>query len=71
MAISTKKVEGMHCDGRANRVKNLLEKEPGVREAEVSYRRGEARLKYNEHTVAPDRLFMLVEQAGYTARKPT
>lgn len=67
MTASTIKIEGMHCDGCASRVKGLLEKEPGVREAEVSYRGGEARVKHNEHTVTTDRLRQVVEQAGYTA----
>lgn len=67
MATSTIKIEGMHCDGCASRVKGLLEKEPGVREAEVSYQAGEARVKYNEHSVGTDKLRQVVEQAGYTA----
>jgi copper chaperone len=29
------KVEGMHCDGCASRVKSLLKKESGVPQAEV------------------------------------
>lgn len=67
MTTGTIKIEGMHCDGCANRVKGLLEKEPGVREAEVSYQAGEARVKYNEQSIAVDRLRQVVEQAGYTA----
>lgn len=67
MATSTIKIEGMHCDGCANRVKGLLEKEPGVREADVSYEAGEARVQHNEHTVGTDELRAVVERAGYTA----
>ena len=66
---TTIKIEGMHCDGCANRVKGLLEKEPGVRAADVSYQAGEARVKYNEHTVTTDRLREVVERAGYTAQE--
>lgn len=68
MERRTIKVEGMHCDGCANRVKSLLEKEPGVREADVSYRAGEARVKYNEHTVPEERLRKVIEAAGYSAQ---
>ena len=68
MATSTIKIEGMHCDGCANRVKGLLEKEPGVREADVSYAAGEAQVKHNEHTVGTDKLREIVERAGYTAQ---
>lgn len=67
MTMSTIKIEGMHCDGCASRVKSLLEKEPGVREADVSYQAGEARVKYNEHSVGAERLRELIEQAGYMA----
>ena len=64
---TTIKIEGMHCDGCATRVKRVLEREPGVRDADVSYHAGEARVKYNEHSVPPARLRELIEQAGYTA----
>ena len=71
METKTIKIEGMHCDGCANRVKGLLEKEQGVREAEVSFQAGEARIKYNEHSVTPDRLREVIERAGYAASNPT
>lgn len=61
------KVEGMHCDGCAARVKRVLEKEAGVREADVSLEAGAARVKHDEHRVGAERLRELVEQAGYTA----
>jgi copper chaperone len=64
---TTIKVEGMHCDGCAGRVKRVLEKEPGVREADVSFQAGEARVKYNEHSITPDRLREVIEGTGYTA----
>jgi copper chaperone len=67
METKTIRIEGMHCDGCASRVKRVLEKEPGVREADVSYQAGEARVKYNEHTVGTERFRELIEQAGYTA----
>lgn len=66
---TTIKIEGMHCDGCANRVKRLLEKEPGVRQADVAYQAGEARVQYNEHTVTTDRLREVVERAGYAAQE--
>lgn len=67
METRTIKIEGMHCDGCASRVKGLLENEPGVRDADVSYEAGEARVKFNEHTVGADRLRQVIEGAGYTA----
>lgn len=67
MAMTTIRIEGMHCDGCASRVKRVLEKDPGVREADVSFAAGAATVKFNEHTVTPERLRELVETAGYTA----
>lgn len=68
MSTTRVKIEGMHCDGCAQRVRRVLEREPGVHTAEVSYRDGEARIQYNEQAVTTDRLRELVEQAGYTAQ---
>jgi copper chaperone len=65
---TTIKIEGMHCDGCANRVKRVLEKEPGVRGADVSFQAGEARVKYNENSVTTDRLRELIEGTGYTVQ---
>jgi copper chaperone CopZ len=66
METTTIRIEGMHCDGCAGRVKSLLEKEPGVREADVSHAAGEARVRYNEHSVGPDTLREIIVKAGYT-----
>ena len=63
---TTIKIGGMHCDGCASRVRRVLEKESGVREADVSFEDGEARVKYNEHSVTTERLRELVEGTGYT-----
>jgi copper chaperone CopZ len=67
MENTTIRIQGMHCDGCAGRVKRVLEREPGVREADVSFEAGEATVKYNTQTVTPDRLRELIEGAGYTA----
>lgn len=67
MNARTIRIEGMHCGGCASRLMGLLEKEPGVREADVSYADGEARVKFNEHSVGADRLRQIIEGAGYTA----
>jgi copper chaperone len=57
----------MHCDGCADRLRQLLEREPGVRDADVSYADGKAIVTYNTHAVTPDRLRTIVERAGYGA----
>lgn len=67
MNSTTIKIEGMHCDGCAQTVKRVLEREPGVREAAVSFEAGEARVKYDEQAVKTDQLRSVIERAGYTA----
>lgn len=67
MNTTTIKIQGMHCGGCAQRVKRVLEREPGVREAAVTFEAGEARVKYDEQAVTTDQLRCLIERAGYTA----
>lgn len=66
MNTTTIKIEGMHCDGCAERVKRVLERQPGVREAAVSFEAEEARVKYDEQAVTTDRLRSVIERAGYS-----
>lgn len=61
------RIEGMHCDGCASRIKRLLETQAGVRQADVSYAAGEARVMHNEHVMTADRLREVVQGAGYGA----
>src|SRR5260370_15852831 len=46
MTDTTIAIEGMHCEGWAQRVKRALEQERGVREAKVSYADREARVTF-------------------------
>ena len=69
MNTVTFKIDGMHCDGCAERIKTLVEKEPGVRGAEVSFAAGDARVSYNPHAVAEERLTEIIERAGFGVRK--
>jgi copper chaperone len=61
------KIEGMHCDGCAERVERVLGREPGVRRVGVEYESGEGTVDFNEQAVKLERLLELVEQAGYRA----
>lgn len=61
---TTMRIEGMHCDGCADRIRRVLEREPGVREAEVSHPEGRARVKHASQTDVA-RLTRVVEEAGY------
>ncbi|MHB1541098.1 MAG: heavy-metal-associated domain-containing protein, partial [Steroidobacteraceae bacterium] len=40
-------IRGMHCDGCANSVKALLEREPGVKSAAVAFESGAARVLFD------------------------
>lgn len=63
------KIDGMHCDGCAERIKTVVEKEPGVRAAAVSFPAGDARVTYNPHAVTEEWLAGIIERAGFTVRK--
>ena len=59
------KIDGMHCDGCAGRIKTLLEGAPGVRGATVSFADGLARVRYNPHAVSEGRLVEVIEGGGF------
>lgn len=61
----TLKIQGMHCDGCANTIKALVEREPGVKSVAVSFENGEARVLYDPAATGEDKLAILVERAGY------
>jgi len=63
-------IGGMHCDGCAARIRTLLAREPGVREAEVSLPERQARVRFNAHAASVERLVEVIEHAGFdvTAR---
>jgi len=62
----------MHCEGCAATIKALVEREPGVRMASVSFAGGEARILYDPDQIGEDRLIAIVERPGYrvTGRGP-
>jgi copper chaperone len=58
-------IQGMHCDGCAARIKTMLERKPGVREADVSFHEEHARVRFNENAVGPAQLVEVIEHAGF------
>ena len=66
MYTATIKIDGMHCDGCAQRIKTLLEREPGVREAAVSFADGLARVSYNPHVASEGHLAEVIETGGFS-----
>jgi copper chaperone CopZ len=65
MKTVTLKIEGMNCSSCANTIKTLVEGEPGVQVATVSFDEGQARILYDPQTVNEDRLVAAVEKAGF------
>ncbi|MFT6763387.1 MAG: copper chaperone CopZ, partial [Candidatus Aldehydirespiratoraceae bacterium] len=62
-------VDGMTCGSCAARIQKVLQRQPGVAEAEVNYATGRARLSIDE-TADLAALQAAVEKAGYTLHAP-
>jgi copper chaperone CopZ len=60
------KIEGMHCDGCARAVRNVLSRVEGVTGASVDLARGQAEIR-SDRPVAPETLRAAVADAGYQA----
>jgi copper chaperone CopZ len=65
MKTATFKIEGMHCDGCAETIKGLLEKEPGVRMVQVSFAERQARTLYDPQTTGEERIVRAIEKPGF------
>jgi len=65
MKTTTFKIEGMNCDACANTIKKLVEKEPGVRMAEVSFDKRQARVLYDPKSVEAHRLIEAIQKPGF------
>src|SRR5262249_44910206 len=59
------RIEGMNCDACANSIKSLVEKEPGVRMASVSFSERLARVLYDPRAVQEDHLVDVIQQPGF------
>lgn len=72
MKSITLKIEGMHCDGCAATLKALLEREPGVKTASVTFASGEGRVVFDPAAVDERQLIAAAERPGYrvVARAP-
>jgi copper chaperone CopZ len=59
------KIEGMNCDGCAETIQTLIEKEPGVRMASVSFDERAAQVLYDPQSVQESRLIDLIQKPGF------
>lgn len=67
MKSVTLKIQGMHCGGCARTIQALLEREPGVKSAAVTFESGVARVVFDPAALDAQRLIQLIEQPGYQA----
>lgn len=65
MKTATLKIEGMSCDHCANTIKTLVEQQPGVKMAMVSFDEGQARILYDPQATTEDRLVAVVQEPGF------
>lgn len=61
-------VEGMSCTTCEVPVRDSLAQTPGVSGAEVSYERGEARVKYDPNKTTVEQIKRAIDSTGYKAR---
>ena len=61
-------VEGMTCESCEVPIKAALDKTPGVRSAEVSFKQGTARIQYDPAQTNPDKIKSAVNSTGYKAK---
>ncbi|MGH8762204.1 MAG: heavy-metal-associated domain-containing protein [Nitrosospira sp.] len=65
MQTETMRIEGMTCMGCVNSVKNVLEKLPGVRSAEVSLEQKQATIQYDAASTNVNQFKHAIEDAGF------
>jgi len=65
------KIDGMRCNGCADTVKSVVERQPGVQAVEVSYDQSQARILYDPETIAEERLVATVQKLGYRVTNQT
>jgi copper chaperone CopZ len=64
----TVQVEGMDCASCEIPIRAALEKTAGVREAAVSYQRGDARVTFDPQQTDAQRIRGAIDSTGYRAR---
>jgi copper chaperone len=70
MKTATFTIEGMHCDGCASTIKSLIERQPGVQMATVSFAERQARILYDSNAIDENRLVAAIEKPGFRVAGP-
>lgn len=58
-------IEGMNCEGCAETLKGLIERQPGVRKAEISFGERQARVLYDPQAVGEEHLIGVIQKPGF------
>ena len=64
----TIQVEGMDCSACEAPIKAALQQTPGVRSADVSYKRGDARVEFDPKQTNVEQLKRAIDSTGYKAK---
>ena len=59
------RIEGMSCEGCADTIETLVEREPGVRMASVSFDQRRARVLYDPRLTGEQRLVDAIQRPGF------
>jgi len=59
------RIEGMNCDACANTIKTLVEREPGVQMASVSYSERQARVLFDPKSIEEEHLVNTIQKPGF------
>jgi copper chaperone CopZ len=70
MKTATFTIEGMHCDGCASTIKALIECQPGVQMATVTFANRQARILYDSTGIDEPRLVAAIEKPGFRVVGP-
>jgi len=65
MKTTVFRIEGMNCDACANTIKTLVEKEPGVQMASVSYSDRKARVLFDPKSIEEEHLVNTIQKPGF------
>jgi copper chaperone CopZ len=63
-------IEGMHCEGCSSTVKTLIERQPGVQMATVSFADRQARIFYDPNAIDESRLVVAIQKPGFRVAGP-
>jgi mercuric transport protein len=63
----TIRVEGMHCGGCASSVTKALKATEGVEDAQVSFEKGEAVVRFDDQKVTVEKLREVINKTGFKA----